>query len=182
MARYSLKPYQSTYVDPKSAEINNQLRQNFEASFNSDDALAGAVDEMDAAGFAGDQALLKELEGSTRDSLEQRASRGDYETMGMDVAKSARAFSKGYAPIKQNHAAQQAYRASLKKAYEEGNINVETYKGSMAMSAKDYEGLQKNEDGSIDEGSFFSGYDFVNDVSIPEKVAKYMEGYALLIR
>ena len=183
MARYSLKPYQSTYVDPKSAEINNQLRQNFEASFNSDDALAGAVDEMDAAGFAGDQALLKELEGSTRDSLEQRASRGDYETMGMDVAKSARAFSKGYAPIKQNHAAQQAYRASIKEAYEKGvgkpgGIDAETYQKAMAMSTHGYTGLQKNEDGTIDEGSFFSGRTLVGDVDISARMSEYMKDYA----
>ena len=183
MARYSLKPYQSTYVDPKSAEINNQLRQNFEASFNSDDALAGAVDEMDAAGFAGDQALLKELEGSTREALEQRASRGDYETMGMDVAKSARSFTKGYAPIKQNHAAQQAYRASIKEAYEKGvgkpgGIDAETYQKAMAMSTKDYDGLQKNEDGSIDEGSFFSGRTLVGDVDISARMSEYMEDFA----
>lgn len=178
MARYSLKPYQSTYVDPKSAKINEQLRENFTQAFNSDDALAGAVDQMDAASFAGDQALLKELEGDTREALDQRAARGDYETMGMDVAKSARSFAKGYAPIKQNHAAQQAYKASVKDAYDKGDIDAETYQKAMARSTHEYAGLQKNEDGSIDDGSFFSGYDFVKDVNISERMAEYMKGYA----
>jgi len=183
MARYSLKPYQSTYVDPKSAVINDQLRQNFQQSFNADDALAGAVDEMDAASFSGDQALLKELEGDTRAALEQRAARGDYETMGMDVAKSARSFTKGYAPIKQNHAAQQAYKASVKEAYEKGvgkpgGIDAETYRAAMAMSTHDYEGLKKNADGTIDEASRFSGYQFVGDVDISARMKEYMDGYA----
>jgi len=176
--RYSLKPYQSTYVNRKSAEINDILRQRYEQAFNADDAIAGAVDEMDAAGFAGDQALKKELEDSTRQELEQRASRGDYETMGMDVARSARNFQKQYAPLKQNYAAQQSYKSALDAAYKENKIDAETYRRAMAKSVHDYEGLQRNEDGSIDQGSFFSGYNFVDDVDISAMMSEYFKDYA----
>jgi len=178
MARYSLKPYQSTYVDPRSVKINEQLRQQFETAFNADDALAGAVDEMDAASFAGDQALKKELEDSTRQTLEERASRGDYETMGMDVAKSARSFAKDYAPLKQNYDMQQQYQTRVKEAYTKGDIDAETYRRVMSKSTHDYEGLQRNEDGSIDESSMFSGYNFVNDVNIDALMSEYMKDYA----
>jgi hypothetical protein len=176
--RYSLKPYQSTYVNRKSAEINEVLRQRYEQAFNADDAIAGAVDEMNAAGFAGDQALKKELEDSTRQELEQRASRGDYETMGMDVARSARNFQKQYAPLKQNFDLQTNYKALIDDAYKEKRIDAETYRRAMAKSVHDYEGLQRNEDGSIDQGSFFSGYNFVDDVNIDELMNEYMEDYA----
>lgn len=180
--RYSLKPYQSTYVNRKSAEINDVLRQRYEQAFNTDDAIAGAVDEMDAAGFAGDQALKKELADSTREELEQRASRGDYETMGMDVARSARNFQKEYSPLKQNYDALQAYQKKLEEAYKigagkPGGIDVETYRNAMRKSVHGYDGIQRNEDGSIDESSMFSGYSFVDDVNIDELVEEYMENY-----
>ena len=176
--RYSLKPYQSTYVNRKSAEINDVLRQRYEQAFNADDAIAGAVDEMDAAGFAGDQALKKELQDSVRQDLEGRASRGDYETMGMDVARSARNFQKEYAPLKQNYAAQQSYKASIDAAYADKKIDAETYRKAMAKSVHGYDGIQRNEDGSIDEGSMFSGYNFVEDVDISGMMSEYFKDYA----
>ena len=86
---YQLKKYQSTYVDPQSVKINELLRQRFADSFSADDMLAGAVDQMQAANFEGDQALKMELENTTRQELEGRSARGDYETMGMNVARSA---------------------------------------------------------------------------------------------
>ena len=81
MSRYNLKPYQSVYRDPQSVQINTLLRQRFQQAFNADDALAGAVDQMNAAEFEGDQALKMELEQNTRGQLQDRAGRGDYETM-----------------------------------------------------------------------------------------------------
>ena len=57
MSRYSLKPYVSVYRDPGSVAINTLQRQKFQQAFNADDAIAGAVDQMQAADFEGDQAL-----------------------------------------------------------------------------------------------------------------------------
>jgi hypothetical protein len=86
MSRYKLKNYQSVYRDPGSVAINTLQRQRFQQAFNADDALAGAVDQMTAADFAGDQALKADLENRTRQELQNRSGRGDYETMGMDIA------------------------------------------------------------------------------------------------
>ena len=179
MSRYNLKPYQSVYRDPQSVQINTLLRQRFQQAFNADDALAGAVDQMNAAEFEGDQALKMELEQNTRGQLQDRAGRGDYETMMLDVAKSARNFEQQYAPINANYQKYQNYKKGLDEAYKEGNINAFTYRRSLDASKYNYEGLQKNEDGSIDDGSYFSGYNYVNDVDIQAKMSELMKDHAV---
>jgi len=179
MSRYNLKPYQSVYRDPQSVQINTLLRQRFQQAFNADDALAGAVDQMNAAEFEGDQALKMELEQNTRAQLQDRAGRGDYETMMLDVAKSARNFEQQYAPINANYQKYQNYKKGLDEAYKEGRINAFTYRRSLDASKYNYEGLQKNEDGSIDDGSYFSGYNYVNDVDIQGKMTELMKEHAV---
>lgn len=179
MSRYNLKPYQSVYRDPQSVQINTLLRQRFQQAFNADDALAGAVDQMNAAEFEGDQALKMELEQNTRAQLQDRAGRGDYETMMLDVAKSARNFEQQYAPINANYQKYQNYKKGLDEAYKEGNINAFTYRRSLDASKYNYEGLQKNEDGSIDDGSYFSGYNYVNDVDIQARMSELMKDHAV---
>jgi len=179
MSRYKLRNYQSVYRDPGSVQINALQRQRFQQAFNADDALAGAVDQMDAADFAGDQELKNQLEQSTRQELLNRSGRGDYETMGMDVAKSARTFDKQYQPIKQNNEAYKGYRASIEKLYDDGKIDAETKTLAVARSRHEYSGLQRNEDGSIDKGSFFQGYNVVNDVDIQELMSEQMKDVAV---
>ena len=178
MSRYSLKPYVSVYRDPQSVAINTLQRQKFQQAFNADDAIAGAVDQMQAADFEGDQALKMELEQNTRQQLQDRAARGDYETMVLDVSKSAREFDKNYQPIKQNYEMYQAYKKRVQDAYNKGDINALTYNKALAKSNFGYSGLERNEDGSIDDGSFFNGYNFVKDVDIQALMSEAMKDYA----
>ena len=178
MSRYSLRPYVSVYKDPGSVEINALQRQKFQQAFNADDAIAGAVDQMQAADFEGDQALKMELEQNTRQQLQDRASRGDYETMMMDVSKSAREFDKNYQPIKQNYEMYQAYQNRVKDAYDKGDINALTYNRALAKSNFGYSGLERSEDGSIDDGSYFSGYNFVKDVDVQALMSEAMDDFA----
>ena len=178
MSRYSLKPYQSVYRDPQSVAINTLQRQKFQQAFNADDAIAGAVDQMQAADFEGDQALKMQLEQETRQQLQDRAARGDYETMVLDVSKSAREFDKNYQPIKQNYEMYQAYKKRVQDAYNKGDINALTYNKALAKSNFGYSGLERNEDGSIDDGSFFNGYNFVKDVDIQALMSEAMKDYA----
>ena len=178
MSRYSLRPYVSVYRDPGSVQINTLQRQKFQQAFNADDALSGAVDQMKAADFEGDQALKLQLEQNTRQQLQDRSSRGDYETMMMDVAKSAREFDQEYRPIKQNAEMYEAYKKRVQDAYNEGDINALTYNKALAKSNFGYSGLRKNEDGSIDDGSFFSGYNFVKDVDIQALMSEAMKDFA----
>ena len=176
MSRYSLKPYQSVYRDPGSVQINALQRQRFQQAFNADDALAGAVDQMQAADFAGDQDLKNQLEQSTRQQLMDRAGRGDYETMMMDVAKSARVFDQQYQPIKKNYEAYTSYVNDLKN--NEG-IDAETRALALQRSRHEYSGLQKNEDGTIDQSSFFSGFNVVDDVDIQAMMSEQMKDVAV---
>ena len=183
MRRYQLTPYQSVYRDQNSVKINETLRQRFEQAFNADDAIASAVDQMEVADFEGDQALKMELERDTRGALQERAARGDYETMGMDVSRSARDFSTRYQPLSENYqkyaAYQQALKDSLDKKIGEGGITERTAALALAKSRQDYQGLQTNEDGSIDEGSFFAGYNTVGDVNISALMDEAMDGYVM---
>ena len=181
MERYTLGDYQSVYRDPGSVPINTQLRQRFVENFAADDMLAGAVDQMQAADFAGDQALKKDLENRTRESLEARAARGDFESMGMDVLKSARSFQRDYSPIQQNLQKYQQYQASLQEARNkkigEGGISEETYQRALQKSRHNYEGLQLNEDGTLDESSTFNGFNFVGDVDVSKLMDEAMKSY-----
>lgn len=181
MQRYQIGPYQSVYRDQGSVKVNETLRQRFVENFAADDMLAGAVDQMQAADFAGDQALKKDLENRTRESLEARAARGDFESMGMDVLKSARNFQRDYSPIQQNLQKYNAYKQSLEEARNkkigEGGISEETYQRALQKSRHNYEGLQLNEDGTLDETSTFNGFNFVGDVDISKLMDEAMEGY-----
>lgn len=179
MQRYTLGDYKSVYRDPGSVPINTQLRQQFAQAFAADDALAAAVDQMQAADFAGDQELKKELEDKTRTSLEERAALGNYESMGMDIAKAARNFEKSYSPIKENKARYDSYKKSIQEAYNEGKINAFTRDRALAKSKHDYEGLQRTKDGLVDEGSYFQGYNYVKDVNIQEKMSELMKDFAV---
>lgn len=181
MQRYQIGPYQSVYRDQGSVKVNETLRQRFVENFAADDMLAGAVDQMQAADFAGDQALKKDLENRTRENLEARAARGDFESMGMDVLKSARNFQRDYSPIQQNLQKYNAYKQSLEEARNkkigEGGISEETYQRALQKSRHNYEGLQLNEDGTLDETSTFNGFNFVGDVDISKLMDEAMKSY-----
>ena len=177
MERYTLGDYQSVYRDPGSVQINSQLRQQFAQNFAADDMLAGAVDQMQAADFAGDQEAKKRLEEQTREALESRAALGNYESVGMDITKSARQFEKGYKPIAQNYANVQAYKKKLKEDYDAGKIEANTYAAMMPLSTKGYSGIQYLPDGTVDEGSYFAGSSYVDDVDISADFDEVMKSY-----
>lgn len=166
--RYQLNPYRSVYKDPQSVAVNTLLRERFAQAFAADDALAAAVDQMKAADFAGDKEALRRISEETRAGLEERAASGRYEYAGMDVAKSVRAFEKGYLPIKTNLANVQAYQQRVQDAYNKGDIDAETKSLMMDYSTHDYNGLSYDADGVLEETSYFKGKDFVKDVNISE--------------
>tara|TARA_R110000765_G_scaffold97337_1_gene183094 strand:- start:1541 stop:4198 length:2658 start_codon:yes stop_codon:yes gene_type:complete len=178
MARTKLPAYTSVYKDPGSVAINTELRRRYASSFQNDDALTGAVDGMVNAQFEGDQMLKDDLSSRYNNNLRERSRRGDYETMGQTITRDSRQFVKEYSPIKQNYETVQAYQLRLQEAYKEGKIDEETYRRSFAMSAHGYKGLQQNEDGSINDQSFFSGYNFVDDQNISKLMDDAMQGYA----
>ena len=175
MARYDLPQYQSVYRDPQSVAINKELRDRYTAAFLADDELTAAVDAMNAADFEGDQQLKNQLATQYNAKLAERARRGDYETMGTSVMRDARKFTQGYAPIKQNYDAVQAYASELKKRLGEGKISEEQYSHAMGLSTQGYNGLVQKADGSIDESSYFNGTRIVNYQDISAMIDERME-------
>ena len=167
--RYSLKPYQSVYKDQQGVAINSLLRQRYEQAFASDDAIGGAVDNMQSTNFEGDLALKSNLANKTREELMGRAERADYETMGMDSIKSARSFAKGYT----------AYQQKLQASYDDGDITAETLAGRMAQSTHNYSGLQTDENGEVIEDSFFRGKSFVKDKDFSVAMKEAMSDFAM---
>jgi len=178
MARYTLPQYQSVYRDPGSVQVNTILRDRFANAIVADDALAASVDGMNSANYEGDNQLKNELAEEYNAKLEERSRRGDYETAGMSITKDSRNFIRGYQPIKQNFDRVQAYQAKIKAEYEKGDLNAESYKNMMAMSNKNYTGLQKNDNGSINDNSYFSGYGTVKDIDFSSALTEAMKGYA----
>ena len=177
MARYTLPQYQSVYRDPGSTQVNTMLRDRFANAVVADDALTASVDGMQSADYEGDNQLKAELAEEYNAKLDERARRGDYETAGMSISKDSRSFIQGYTPIKQNYDRVQAYQAEQKKKLEKGDLDELTYAATMGLSNKDYTGLQKNDDGTINDDSYFSGYRTVKNVDIATEVDEAMEGY-----
>tara|TARA_R110002020_G_scaffold45592_4_gene130284 strand:+ start:2778 stop:5291 length:2514 start_codon:yes stop_codon:yes gene_type:complete len=178
MARYNLPQYQSVYRDPQSVAIHKELRDRYTNAFLADDELTAAVDGMSAADFEGDQELKNQLATEYNAKLAERARRGDYETMGTSVMRDARKFTQGYNPIKQNYDRVAAYQAELKERLNSGGengISEEQYNHAMGLSTQGYNGLQKREDGTIDDGSFFSGTRMVAYQDISALIDERME-------
>lgn len=175
MARYNLPQYQSVYRDPQSVAIHKELRDRYTNAFLADDELTAAVDGMSAADFEGDQELKNQLATEYNAKLAENARRGDYETMGTSIKRDARKFTQSYNPIKQNYDRVAAYQTELKKRLGEGNISEEQYSHAMGLSTQGYNGLQKREDGTIDDGSFFSGTRMVNYQDISAIIDERME-------
>jgi len=168
MARYDLPQYQSMYRDPQSVKINTALRQRYVENFAGADALQGAVDDMTSADFEGDKLEKQKLVDKYNAELNEMSSQGDYESMGMRVANNARDFVQDYKPVQQNKAKYDAYIAELdrlrKAGIDGGGISEFVYKRKIAESKHGYTGLQRDEEGKIDEDSYFSGPGVVKSV------------------
>jgi hypothetical protein len=93
----------------------------------------------------------------------------------MSITKDSRGFLKSYQPIQQNFGRVQAYQATLKDQLSKGDISEEQYSKGMSMSNQDYSGLQKKDDGTIDEDSYFSGTRMVKYQDISALIDKRME-------
>lgn len=167
---------QSMYVDPRSVQIGDTLRERYASNFQTADALEAQLATLKVADFEGDQQMKKQLMNSTRSKLEQLAGRGDYENLSMPVAKSAREFQTKYTPLEENYNKYQKYVADITSKYKDGEIDAETYKKALPASRKGYTGIQVDSEGNIDPNSYFSGMSLVKDVDIPALLQERIKG------
>jgi hypothetical protein len=168
MAKYELPQYQSMYRDTGSVQVNQLKRQEYLANMQADNALATSIMNMDA--LSEDLEALNMIADKYNDNIETRSQRGDYENMGITVAKDAMDFVKDFTPLQKSKQFYDAYKAKLDEAYKKGDITVETRDGRLKQSRDKYKGIQYTASGVIDRDSYFTGVGFVNDVDIDKVI------------
>ena len=168
MAKYELPQYQSMYRDTGSVQVNQLKRQEYLANMQADNALSTSIMNMDA--LDEDLEALNLIADKYNDNIDTRSQRGDYENMGMTVAKDAMDFVKDYTPLKKSKQFYDAYKAKLDEAYKKGDITVETRDGRLKQSRDNYKGIQYTASGVIDRDSYFTGKGFVNDVDVNKAI------------
>ena len=166
----------SMYVDPRSVQISNTLKERYAANFQAADELDAQLSLLKVADFQGDMSMKKELLQSTRSQLELLSERGDYENLSLPVAKTAADFRRKYIPLEENFNKYQAYMKKVEDMYANGDIDAETYRSAADMSKHGYTGLQVDQDGNIDPKSYFSGVSLVKDVEIFPLVEESIKG------
>tara|TARA_R110001583_G_scaffold74219_1_gene205720 strand:- start:683 stop:3385 length:2703 start_codon:yes stop_codon:yes gene_type:complete len=181
MAKYTLPEYQTMYKDPQSVQINTELRSRFLGAFQADDALGSAVDSMDAADFDGDLAAKQRLTDQYNAQLDDRANRGDYETLGMAITKDARQFVQDYRPIQENKKEYDAWKAKVDASHEsyntgKGGLNNEEYLLMLEKGKHNYAGLQYDDDGKLIDDSYFKGQDFGRSVDEIAELDAHLKG------
>ena len=172
---YRYSPPISMYVDPQRVATATLLTKRYEENFAADSMLSQQLSQMQVSPLPNDRKIAVELRKQFDQSLEERASRGDYHNMSRQVLLDANQFVKAYQPLKQNHDAYQGYRQGLDEQVEKGKITRDIASNSVAMSLYNNEGLTLDASGQIDQNSFFSGYKPAEYVNIREEQFKIAE-------
>jgi hypothetical protein len=174
---YKFGEYVSTYVDPQSVKISETLRDRFVQNFQANDQLAMAVDQLQAASmFENDVQRKKELQRLTENELAKLAEQGNYENLGMAIAKHTKDYVQAKAPIEQNYKAVQSYLSEFNEGLKKGDYNPLQKQNLGAYmlrtaSGEQYKGFEIDpETGKVAEGSMFSGPTIYRDPKIMDKV------------
>lgn len=168
------QPYKSMYVSQRSPEIAKTLRNRFVQNFAAQNELQEKLMQLQAAPFEGDLQAKKQLDEQVSGVIKQLVDRGDYENMTAPIMKLASQYNMESAPIQQNRALYDTYKATLDKMYEEDQIDYEDYQGTLQLSAVNYNGLTKNEDGTY--GNYFSGKQAITNPKIQERIQDALNG------
>jgi hypothetical protein len=172
---YRYSPPISMYVDPQRVATASLLTKRYEENFAADSMLSQQLSQMQVSPLPNDRKIATELRKQFDQSLQERASRGDYHNMSRQVLLDANQFVKSYQPLKQNHDAYQGYRQGLDEQVEKGKITRDIANNSVAMSLYNNNGLTLDESSQIDQNSFFSGYKPAEYVNIREEQFKIAE-------
>jgi hypothetical protein len=169
---YKFGEYVSQYVDPKSIEIGETLHNRYMEAFKTNDQLALAVDQMQAAlPFENDMMKKKELQAQLDEKLAQISNRGDFENLGFVIHKEAKDFSRKYAPIKENYTRYASAMTDLQEMVKKGDVNEEYLNLFPSYMVKGYKGFEMDEKtGRVKQGSMYSAPTAVKDPKIMEKL------------
>lgn len=163
----NFNPYQSTYVDPGSVKISETLRTRFSDAFTADDEFSGKVSSM--ISLTPDEGAKSLLEEKYRAILDERADKGDYENMGMQIVRDARKFKTEYEPIQEQAARRAQIEEELKGRVgsSDNGITNEMYQNAMNFMDNSYAAT-----GGVSEGGAFSGMNVPEYVDILDEVLK----------
>tara|TARA_R110002012_G_scaffold14822_1_gene60374 strand:- start:6020 stop:8806 length:2787 start_codon:yes stop_codon:yes gene_type:complete len=168
MARINIPAPISTYKDLGTVELAKLARNQYIEGYGAANEFRNSVSNMQS--LEQDDHIKNRLSDQYTNMLDTYADRGDYETLGLAINKSANQFVRDYKPVETSFNNRVTYQEKLQKAYEKGDINANTFNGMLQMSDYGYSGIQYGEDGSLDENSIYSGTNFYNDVDITEKI------------
>jgi hypothetical protein len=176
---YKFGEYVSTYVDPQSAKISETLRDRFVQNFQANDQLTMAVDQLQAASmFESDVQRKKELQRLTENELAKLAEQGNYENLGMAIAKQTKDYVQAKAPIEQNYKAVQSFLGDFSKGLEKGDYTPEQQKllGTYMLktgTGEAYKGFEIDPaTGRPTEGSMWKAPTLYKDPKIMDKISK----------
>lgn len=170
------------YVQPSPGSITPEFKQAIGERVNQynqnaeyDDVLGYATDSLlqNVSPFEGDINYAKQIMDESRQSIADRASKGDYENMTREVKRAARTFEGKVQPLLENQKRYSAYLNQMEDLYKTGKISLDTYGRAKNASLQGYGGLDPN---NI-TGSYFRGFTPGADVNVADKVNKYLEGW-----
>jgi len=177
MARYQLPQPQSMYRDTGLVENTQLFRDRYVQNMAADDSLAQSVLEMSS--MEEDQESKAALVEKYNAQLKQRSESDNYHMLGSAIQKDARSFINEYQPLKVSKERYDNWAANLRKQYESGFVDSETYNLKMSEARYNYKGVQKKADGSTDESSLFVGPSYVQDVDVLDLIDTNMKGLVM---
>lgn len=174
---YKFNPYRSVYRDPQSVKINEILRKRYVDAFAADTLLQNQLSDMlVSAEFAGDVEKAAGLRQTLDARSREYANRGDYETLGTNIARDAGEFLQGYNPLKRNYEAREADKTNAR-----ATLNPDDYAKweTWSLTNKDAEGNYVPYSGiEYDE----NGYVLPSSTYQPKDIPKEYDFNAAIIR
>lgn len=173
-----INPYIQPYTGGLSKDFGEAVDQRiktYEAASEFDDVLGFQTDTLlqNVAPFENDINYAKELMHNTRQSIAERAQRGDYENMLREVKRNARNFSGQVTPLIENQKRYNDYLTNIKELYSTGKISLDTYTKAQTASKSNYKGIDKN---NI-QGSMFQGFMPSPDLNVSKTVDEFLTGW-----
>ena len=162
---YTFNQYRSSYVDPGSVKISEDLRQKFVDNFQADDALTSEVQNMIA--LAPDQGAKDLLKEKYQGFIDKRIAEGDYETMGQAIVRDARKFTTEYSPILEQANRRQQIDEELKKRVgsKDNGITNQMYEQAMQFMDNNYAAS-----GGVAKGGAYTGMNVPKYVDVLKEV------------
>ena len=176
MQPYNWGDWKSIAYDPKILERSKVLYEKYNAGLKSSDELALKIDQMKAvSSFTNDVEEKRRIQSEIDASLEEMASKDDYELRAGDISRLARKYQKEYTPLEENYKRYNDYVSKFNEEYSKGTYNARqaqlfsTY--ATNRFGTDYQGLKRDPvTGEIDQSSYFSGPTIYKDPKINDKI------------